>query len=220
MQLAIWEIKPDDEGHLVERVIGYDNDDQPIMAEDENILQQIQYIIRIEPTQKDMISTQGTTELDGYQVAHEGDTVTLKLNIPRGYAVAAAYGDVGQQVALLKDANGDYYIVVPRGGGVLLSLKLRRANASTVKVTFDPNGGVVEGHDSAYSISAQLNKEIILPTPDEREGYEFIGWYGADYGKDSEKWAEPAEDDAGILKGGAAFKVEKGIIFTAIWKTK
>ena len=95
---------------------------------------------------------------------------------------------------------------------------MHRAAAKTVKLTFDPNGGVVDGHDSVYSISVYLNKEIILPTPDEREGYTFVGWYGAEYGKNNENWTEPKEGDDGILAGGATFKAETATTFTAIWK--
>ena len=220
MTLSVWEILPDKDGHYVEKQIGEDKDGNPIMAEDEDFLKQIQYIIRIEPTQKHMISTLGTRDQDGYQVANEGDTVTLKLSIPAGYVVDGAYGDVDKQIQLVKDANGDYYLIVPRGGGVLLSLKMHRAAARTVKLTFNPNGGTVGGSSAPYTVTAYLNKEVTLPTPDEREGYDFLGWFGADYGTDDERWTEPDEDSPSIQKGGATFKAEADTTFTAVWKKK
>ena len=68
----------------------------------------------------------GTREYEGYQVANEGDTVTMKLTIPEGFEVAGAYGDEGQEWPLSKDAGGNYYLSVPRGGGVMLSVKLSK----------------------------------------------------------------------------------------------
>ena len=220
MTLTVWEILPDDEGNYAERVIGQDKDGNDITVSDEQLLQQIQYIIRIEPTQVNYISTLGTIDYEGYKVANESDTVTLKLNIPAGYVVDGAFGDVDQQIQLLKDDNGDYYLIVPRGGGVLLSLKMHRAAARTVKLTFNPNGGTVGGSSAPYTIKAYLNKEITLPIPDEREGYDFLGWFSADYGTDDERWSDPDENSPAIQKGGATFKAEGDMTFTAVWKKK
>ena len=220
MKLTVWEVQPDEEGNIVERIIGYDDDGNPIYAQDREIEKQLQYIIRIEPTQASMINLEGATDYEGYKVAHEGDTVTLKLNIPKGYAVDGAFGDLGQQYQLLKDASGNYYLVVPRGGAVMLSLKMHRVASQTVKIKYDPNGGIVDGHDSLYTVSTYKNKELTLPTPDEREGYEFVGWYKAEFGRDSERWTEPSEDDANILKAGTTFKADQNYTCTAIWKTK
>jgi len=220
MVLTVWEVIPDADDNIVERVIGYDEDGKEIRAQDRDTELQIQYIIRINPADAGYITTEGTTDYEGYKVAREGDTVTLRLNIPAGYVVDSAFGDLGQNFQLLQDANGNYYLVVPRGGAVLLSLKMHRVAARTAKVTYDPNGGVVGGHDQAYTVKVILNKNIELPTPDEREGYEFVGWYGADYGKDDERWTEPSEDDTSIVKAGATVKVEKDITYTAVWKTK
>ena len=119
--LTVWELVPNESGAVVSRK--EDNESTEI-TEDEAAEKAVQYIIRVRADQQDIIDTNGTEEYKGYDVAHEGDTVTLKLTVPEGYEITGAYGDVNQSVQLLQDADGNYYLVVPRGGAVELSVKL------------------------------------------------------------------------------------------------
>lgn len=177
----------------------------------------INYIIRIEPTQQDMITAEGTREHDGFQVANEGDTVTVKLgNLPKGYDKVTVYSDTGKKCKLLQDENGDYYLVVPRGGGVLLSLRFQRT--AYVKATFNPNGGTIGGKEGPIVKTVVKNTAITLPQPDEREGYLFAGWFAGAEGPDAEGWVEPDADDPRLLAGGAQFQMTEDTCFTAIWK--
>ncbi len=86
----------------------------------------IHYIIRVEPSQQDMIGLSGTEEVHGYDTATENSTVTLKVRVPDGYTLTGAYNGEGEKIALEKDADGNYYVVVPRGGGVYLSVELEK----------------------------------------------------------------------------------------------
>ena len=125
--LTVWEIKPNDDGNLVERENGWDDEKGVATTEGDRALEkQIQYIIRIEQPSVGRLSTAGTTTYDGYEVAKEGDTVTLKVDVPSGYRLADAFNGTDTKVELLQDANGDYYIVVPRGGAVMLSVTLEK----------------------------------------------------------------------------------------------
>lgn len=92
----------------------------------------IQYIIRIEDNSRNYIATNGTTDFTAgngktYQVAKEGEKVLVKLTIPEGKELVAAYWDQAKSEAgrLLQDAEGNYYLEVPRGGGVELSVVLK-----------------------------------------------------------------------------------------------
>lgn len=124
--LTVWEIVPDEADDPLVMRETYDESGACVWEEDKEAEKQIQYIIRVEQDQEDMITTEGTTNYDGYSVAHEGDRVTLKLTVPEGCEITGAFGDQSKQLALLKDSNGNYYIEVPRGGGVLLSLTYRQ----------------------------------------------------------------------------------------------
>lgn len=134
--LTVWELKPNQDGAVVSRL----NEEQK-PEEDKQGEKAVQYIIRVKADQHDIISTQGTEEYKGFNVAHEGDTVTLRLNIPEGYEITGAYGDVNQSVTLTKDANGNYFLTVPRGGAVELSVKLEKTGEDNVPVWYNTSGG-------------------------------------------------------------------------------
>lgn len=133
--LTVWELVPNENGAVVSRA---EDDQGRAPAEDEAAEKAVQYIIRVRADQQDIITAQGTTEYKEYHVAHEGDTVTMLLNIPEGYEITGAYGDVDQSVTLLKDENGNYYLTVPRGGAVELSVTLEKTDE-------DDAAGIVGG---------------------------------------------------------------------------
>ena len=151
--LTVWEIKPNEDGDYAVRW----NDEQALEGEEqkryksveESELKAIQYIIKIQAGQEDIISTEGTSSYTAgtrtYDVAHEGDSVTMKLNVPAGYVIDGAYGDEGQNWVLTKDANGNYYLTVPRGGGVMLSVKLSAIVAPAPAPEPERVGGPVWG---------------------------------------------------------------------------
>ena len=127
LTLTIWEVKANDAGNLVERKTA----DGKTKA-DEELEKKIQYIIKIEPTQTDIISTDAK-DYEGYKVAKEGETVTMKLNVPKGYKIVSAFNGTDTKVQLTKDAAGNYFLIVPRGGAVMLSVELAKADG-TAKV--------------------------------------------------------------------------------------
>ena len=122
MNLTVWEVKANEDGNLAER---YDvNEDQGGRVADKEFEKQIQYIIKMEPNENATLSTEGTTKYEGYNVAHEGDKVVLKVNVADGYHIVNAFNGTDTRVELLRDENGNYYLVIPRGGAVLLSVTL------------------------------------------------------------------------------------------------
>ena len=129
LSLTIWEVKANTAGNLVER----ETADGKTEA-DKKLEQKIQYIIKIEPSQTDIISTDAK-DYEGYKVAKEGETVTLKLNVPKGYRVANAFNGTDTKVQLAQDAAGNYYLIVPRGGAVMLSVDLELLPAPSKKTT-------------------------------------------------------------------------------------
>lgn len=109
------------------------------------------------------------TDHDGitsdYNVAHVGETVSVKLNVPKGYYVVAAYSDEAQRTSLRKDRYGEYYLTVPTGGGVMVSLKM----APIVKTGGDdsddggnpPAGYGQEAEQSKQDPQVQVPSELI-----------------------------------------------------------
>ena len=129
--LTVWEIKPNEDGAVASRQTGIWTEDQDgnwttSTVEDEEFEKQIQYIIRVEQPSTGSLDTLGTTEYEGYKVAKEGDTVTLKVNVPSGYKLKNAYNGTDTKVQLAKDGSGNYYLIIPKGGAVTLSVTLEK----------------------------------------------------------------------------------------------
>ena len=132
--LLLWKAELNENGNVVE-AYQYDLEDFPEemreeveKANEENaadaakLEDNILYIIKLEQlSEGGELSVSGTEKVDGFDVAKEGDNVILKIAIADGYKLNGAYNGLGEKVALLQDSNGDYYVIVPKGGGVYLS---------------------------------------------------------------------------------------------------
>ena len=132
--LLLWKAELNENGNVVE-AYQYDLEAFPEemreeveKANEENaadaakVEDNILYIIKLEQlSEGGELSVSGTEKVDGFDVAKEGDNVILKIAIADGYKLNGAYNGLGEKVALLQDSNGDYYVIVPKGGGVYLS---------------------------------------------------------------------------------------------------
>ena len=92
----------------------------------------IQYIIKVEQPKEGATLTatgKGGAALavsHDHSVAKEGEEVYLKVDLQKGFKITGAFNGLGQKVALLKDASGNYYVTVPKGGGVYLTAELEK----------------------------------------------------------------------------------------------
>jgi len=130
--LTVWKIEPDEQGALA-----FGMNDDEAYVENKAFEQTIQYIIRLD--QPTAGATLSVTDKNGnalskivssentYEYAYEGDTALLKVDLAEGYDLLGAYNNDGKATELLKDADGNYYIVVPKGGGVSLSVEVKKA---------------------------------------------------------------------------------------------
>ena len=238
LTLTVWEVKPNEKGNLAERMTYMEKTEGNVIQHygaDEALEKSIQYIIRIEPTQTNIISTAGTTDYEGYHVAKEGETVTLKLNVPAGYRVVNAFNGTTEKVQLLQDANGEYYLVVPRGGGVMLSVQLARIprptppdpdpeedeeKATESIVVFNLNGGTLDGKTGSITVEARIGEKFELLGAPAREGYDFVGWNVQEVAQDDPAYREPGED-AEVKAAGAKIEITGAhVTVNAIWKKK
>ena len=225
LTLTVWEIKPNADGSVAEYgQIDANGELQTTEATD--VEKEIQYIIRLEqPQSGGTLSTVGTFEYEGYTVAHEGDTVILKINLEPGYEIVDAYNGTDIQVSLLQDANGEYYLVVPRGGAVLLSVKLRKivkkqAAAKNCTIIIDPNGGTMNGSTEPVIETVGRFQSITLPEATEKKGETFLGWYGTPFAATNANWKAPEADSDKLLPAGGSVKVTRDYFYTAVWKVE
>ncbi|MBQ7708127.1 MAG: LPXTG cell wall anchor domain-containing protein, partial [Lachnospiraceae bacterium] len=101
----------------------------------------INYIIKLEQPKAggalSALKADGTAvdKSFGYDVAKANQRVLLKVNLEDGYAVKGAYNGEGTKVALLKDSDGNYYVDVPKTGGVYLSVELEKTVTTDTTTT-------------------------------------------------------------------------------------
>ena len=126
VQLTAWQIVPNADG----KIVVCDEGLEDMAAElESNIL----YLIRLEqPQAGGSVALEGVSESRMLDAAYEGDTVTLKATVQDGYRLAGAYN--GTTALTLLDADGNYYIVVPKGGGVSLSVLLEKIQSGDIPV--------------------------------------------------------------------------------------
>ena len=186
----------------------------------------IHYIIRVEPSQQDMIGLSGTEEVHGYDTATENSTVMLKVKVPDGYTLTGAYNGEGEKIALEKDPDGNYYVLVPRGGGVYLSVELEkdedhdtdwgdwsyswspRSEKNEDKdrfciVSFDFNGGTLNGSAGPVFTRVEIGETVTLLDAPTRPGYRFVRWASC--------------PEVSVSMPGESFTLTECVRFVAVW---
>jgi len=136
LNLTAWKIRVNENGNVAE----YYTEDSGNLPDgvapagaDRAFEKKINYIIRTEqPAAGGTIRAldadgRALARSHGFDVAHEGDKVILKAD--EGYQIVAAYNGKEKKTALSKDENGNFYLVVPKGGGVCLSAEVRKEAA-------------------------------------------------------------------------------------------
>ena len=128
MTMTVWKVVPNDDGAVAVRRKTDENTGFYIYEEDQTAEKAVQYIIRIRDAQDQYIDTNARiyeTNGKSYRVANEGERVLVQLKIPEDQELTGAYWDVNQELSLLTDAEGNYYLDVQRGGGIELSVKMQ-----------------------------------------------------------------------------------------------
>ena len=124
LTLTVWEMTADRDGDYVKREEYDEKTDSKKLVADREAEKAIQYIIRVDPSQEGIIHTNGTRDYKGREVANEGDIIVLKIDVPAGLMIDEVYGDQAHN-KLIQDSYGNYFMIVPRGGGVLFSVILK-----------------------------------------------------------------------------------------------
>ena len=130
--VTAWQVVPDDGGYTaVKRGEGEEDEKGiPPLEEDVEMEQNIMYIIKIEQPEAGATLTavkEDGSDLDkshNLGIAKENDLIYLLVDLDEGYQIVGAYNGEDEKVELLMDEDGNYYLEVPRGGAVYLSVEL------------------------------------------------------------------------------------------------
>lgn len=134
LNLTVWKINLNKDGHAAEWVSAHNDgdsdDNEPGVKQATNFEKKIMYIVKVEqPGEGGTIKAVDANGNDlsksfDFDVAHEGEKVMLRVSLENGYRIIAAYNGLGKKRAMDQDADGNYYILVPKGGGVYLTVEL------------------------------------------------------------------------------------------------
>ncbi len=130
IRLTFWRAQSRESENLIRR------DEEMDEASAAAYEKKINYILRTDP-ESDSLITMDTETYHGYHIAREGEKVTLRVSAPDGYEVEAVYGLPDRKTALPKAAEGSWVLEVPKGGGVEISVKLKKAQPAPVPKTGD-----------------------------------------------------------------------------------
>lgn len=192
--ITVWKIEKGKDGDFIKY--------QGQASDIEEVKKHVHYIVKLEPSDGADLSA---TKADGsllnqyhdLDTALSGDKVLLKVNLLPGYQLDGAYNGDGEKVALQKDANGNYYVVVGDEGGIYLSVATSKTKHN---ISYNLDGGSYNGQIGTITEVYDYGTAIKLLGTPTREGYRFLYWRGSQY-------------DA-----GADYTVEGDHLFTAVWE--
>lgn len=210
INLTVWKIQLNGDANAAEYELrsGTYSDVVESRGRDQVMEKRIMYITKVE--QPDEGGTLQAVDADGnalptsfgYPVAHEGDKVVLKADLETDWMIKAAYNGQGEgKQQLSKDQNGDYYLIVPKGGGIYLYADLEKKP--------DPVPPPAQTEKAAGTLLAKMTSKgknsmaISWNKVDGAEGYDI---FFAHCGNDDEK--QPVEL-VKTITGNSTFKWTK-----------
>ena len=136
-------------------LIGNDFDDNSPDKDALNaaIFEKILYYIDVQNPANGTISVKGADSAYGYMVAGENGELTVSVSAAQGYELASV--SAGNAV-VLKNADGTYSIIVPRGGGISISAILQAVAVS------GQESSVQSGSQSVVQITSEKETAAVL----------------------------------------------------------
>lgn len=166
ISLVIWKAERDAGGDIVKEAVSNEGDiTLQRTTSAENLEKSINYIVKVNTEQN--IELGSITNInfqtpDGssltYNTAKEGTQVAVRFTIPDDYELSGAFSNEEKTSELLKDESGQYYLVVPKGGGIYVNMSLVAKQNTTENL---PEYGTLEDHEntSKLSVDQTLTKE-------------------------------------------------------------
>ena len=164
MNITTWSVSLNDEGHAVESISG---DGYEYTEAAQQIESAIMYIIKVEQPQEGATLTavdaegEALAQNHNYEVATESEKVILKVDVQEGFKVSGAYNGLGEKTELLVDEAGNYYVIVPKGGGVYLSVEMEKDAGDEGDVSGDEGKDNEDPKPAAPSVSSEQVAQII-----------------------------------------------------------
>ena len=182
VNLTIWQITPTEDGIVAASPeYLFDDDDGIIYHENEEMEKKIKYIIKVEQPESGTVSVtdqngEALEQSHEVDVANENQKVLLKVDLPEGKKLLAAYNGEGEKEPLLIDDDGNYYIQVPRGGGVYLSVEVGDVGEKYNVKFVNDDGTELQSDELEYGATPAYTGETPVKAETDDYKYVFVGW--------------------------------------------
>ena len=181
VNLTVWKIVPNEDGAVAANPEYGDDYDDTIYHENEEMEKKIKYIIKVEQPETGTVSV---TDENGesletshdVEVANENQKVLLKVELPEGKKLLAAYNGEGEKEPLLIDGDGNYYVQVPRGGGVYLSVEIGDVGEKFSVKFVNEDGSELQSDELEYGETPAYTGETPVKAETDDYKYVFVGW--------------------------------------------
>lgn len=106
-------------------------DDPDIGVVNDAIFEKIQYHINVQNPSNGSVDVSGASTYGNYLVANEGTALSVTITVDDGYELSSVSGGSAQ---VIRNADGTYQIIVPRGGGVDISAIIKALAQASAEV--------------------------------------------------------------------------------------
>ena len=187
LEFTVWKVEPNEDGWIAADMKYSVVDDFPVIdvKQNEDFEKKIQYIIKVEQPAEG--GTVKATKNDGAALnkkhseildedlewALQDERVLLEVDLDPGYKLLAAYNGDGEKMPL-QMIDGKYYIDVPRGGGVYLSVELGKEAYDVVFA--DDDGSELQKETLEYGETPEYKGDTPTKESTAAYDYEFAGW--------------------------------------------
>ena len=138
-------------------------------------------------------------------VAHAGEKVYLDVTLEPGYLVKGAYNGKDERVPLERDEGG-YYVTVPEGGGVSLSVELApETSAAGMKI----DNGMAQ---PVFAYSDVFAKDY---TNEKSELYRFVVYVETDYDTDRDGKCDLVKTFVQVPRAAVQGRYKAPVLFSA-----
>ncbi len=126
--IIVGELAAKDEGYYLWNsysealLLANSNDSAAADSVNEAIYDKIQYRINVQNPSNGSINVTGASQHGGYLVANEDAELSVTITVDDGYELSSVSGG---NATVVRNADGTYQIIVPRGGGVDISAVIR-----------------------------------------------------------------------------------------------
>ena len=204
LNITVWKIETSEGGALFQK-------GDYATCEATDVAARTNYTVRLEQPEAGGTVTvvsqskEALPQSHGFPVAHAGEKVYLDVALEPGYLIKGAYNGEEEKVPLERDEGG-YYLTVPEGGGISLSVELAQDESA-------PGMSIVNG--MAQPVFAYSDVHGADYTNENSELYRFVVYVETDYDTDLDGKCDLVKTYVQVPRAAVQGRYKAPVLFSA-----